>query len=97
MICIFGNEVVPSTLVDITGTIDTREKMLCCHDSQRSWLLAHHDVDEYIESMKAFAAERGRLIAGDYAEGFRQHLGNSFGQDNILKKELGDLVKETKK
>ncbi len=87
-----GNDIEPSFVVDIAETIEIKEKMLCCHDSQRSWLRAHHGVDKYIESMKTFAAKRGQLIGSDFAEGFTQHLGNGFGQDNILKKELTDLV-----
>ena len=90
----FGNKIEPSILVDITSVIDTKEQMLCCHQSQRSWLKAHHGIDEYVESMKRFAQERGAKTGCDYAEGFRQHLGHSFPQDNILKLELGDLVYE---
>jgi len=44
----FGNPFQPSIYVDITGEISLKEKMLACHDSQRSWLLLHHKVDEYI-------------------------------------------------
>ena len=91
-----GREVKPSFLVDITGTIDTKEKMLCCHDSQQSWLLAHHGMDKYIDFMKNFAAQRGKTINTEFAEGFNQHLGNGFPQENILKAELSDLVKEIK-
>jgi len=91
---IFGKEIKPSIYVDITSVIETKEKMLCCHKSQRDWLLAHHGMDEYTESMKRFAAIRGSEIKCQYAEGFRQHLGHSYPQDNILKNELKSLVKE---
>jgi hypothetical protein len=70
----------------------TKEKMLASHASQRNWLLAHHKVDEYILAMKRFGEQRGGEINVTYAEGFRQHLGHSFPQDNILKEILGDLV-----
>ena len=72
--------------------IDTKQKMLSSHKSQRQWLLKHHGVDEYIDSMKRFAKDRGSSIAKEYGEGFRQHLGHAFPNDNILKKELGPLV-----
>jgi hypothetical protein len=47
--------------------------------------------------MKRHAENRGREVNVMYAEGFRQHLGHSFPQDNILKKQLGELciVRET--
>ena len=89
---IFGKNIQPSMAVDITGTIDIKEKMLCCHESQRNWLLAHHGMDKYTVSMKEFSAARGELIGCDFAEGFRQHLGHAFSKDNILKAELGELV-----
>ena len=84
----FGDEIEPSIVVDISGAMDVKEEMLCCHKSQRDWLMAHHGVDEYIRSMKEFASKRGKKIKCDYAEGFRQHLGHSYPQDNILKKEF---------
>jgi len=87
-----GTEVKPSMYVDVTATIDIKEKMLCCHESQRNWLLKHHGVDDYVISMKKLAERRGREIGCGFAEGFRQHLGHAYPQDNILKSELGDLV-----
>ena len=63
--------------------------MLARHESQRNWLLTHHKMDEYILAMKRFAGERGAETGTDYAEGFRQHLGHGFPQDNVLKVILG--------
>jgi len=91
---IFGKEIRPSIYVDITSVMETKEKMLCCHKSQRDWLMAHHGMDEYVESMKRHAQKRGREINCKYGEGFRQHLGHGYPQDNILKSELKNLVKE---
>ena len=91
---IFGNDVKPKIYVDITSVIDRKERMLCCHKSQRDWLLAHHGMDEYLESMKRFAKKRGQEVNFQYAEGFRQHLGHGYPQDNILKAELKNLVTE---
>lgn len=88
----FGKEIKAGTIVDITGVIDTKDKMLCCHESQRHWLMTHHGMDEYVNMMKASGEKRGREISSDFAEGFRQHLGHAYPQDNILKAELGDLV-----
>jgi len=88
----FGVEVKPSTIVDISEVIDIKEKMLCCHESQRHWLLTHHGMDEYVNMMKMYSQKRGMEINSRFAEGFRQHLGHAYPQDNILKSELGNLV-----
>jgi LmbE family N-acetylglucosaminyl deacetylase len=90
----FGKRIVPSVYVDISEEIGTKEKMLCCHQSQRQWLMKHHGMDKYTEMMKTFSQRRGKEINTGYAEGFRQHLGHSFPQDNILKTEFGNLVKD---
>ncbi|MBN1807097.1 MAG: PIG-L family deacetylase [Sedimentisphaerales bacterium] len=87
-----GNKIKARTIVDISSVIDIKEKMLCCHESQRNWLLEHHGMDDYVISMKRLGEERGREIGVQFAEGFRQHLGHAYPQDNILKAELGELV-----
>ena len=88
----FGAEVKAGTIVDITSVMETKEKMLCCHESQRNWLLKHHGIDDYVITMKKLGEQRGREINSRFAEGFRQHLGHAYPQDNILKAELGELV-----
>ncbi|MBG0860034.1 MAG: PIG-L family deacetylase [Bacteroidales bacterium] len=89
---IFGSVINPSVYIDITTEIAIKEKMLSCHKSQRDWLLAHHKIDEYILTMKSFAEKRGKEINKLYAEGFRQHLGHGFPQNNILKEALSNMV-----
>jgi LmbE family N-acetylglucosaminyl deacetylase len=89
---ILGKPVIPSMFVNISGEIDIKEKMLACHESQRNWLLTHHKMDEYILAMKRFAQNKGREAGVGYAEGFRQHLGHGFPQENILTGLLRDLV-----
>jgi len=90
----FGAEIKPGMIVDISSVMDTKEKMLCCHESQRHWLMTHHGMDEYVKMMKTSDQKRGREIGSAFAEGFRQHLGHAYPQDNILKAELGKLVHE---
>jgi LmbE family N-acetylglucosaminyl deacetylase len=89
---IFGNEVKASTIVNISDTMKIKERMLLCHESQQNWLMAHHGMDEYIHSMKEASKKRGMEISTEYAEGFRQHLGHAFPQDNVLKRELNEKV-----
>lgn len=86
-----GETVKPSFYVDISSEIQTKEKMLACHESQQSWLQSHHD-SEYIIAMKRFSEKRGTEIGTAYAEGFRQHLGHGYQHENILKEILGGRV-----
>jgi LmbE family N-acetylglucosaminyl deacetylase len=88
-----GNRIAASTVVDISSTMQTKERMFRCHASQRSWLQAHHKIEDYVDSsLKQLSAMRGKEVGVPFAEGFRQHLGHSFPQDNFLEQELGDLV-----
>lgn len=89
----FGEKIKPQFIIDISSVLNVKEKMLCCHKSQRDWLLKHHGIDEYIRTMKDFSGKRGSEINVSYGEGFRQHLGHAFPQDNVLKSKLGDLVR----
>jgi LmbE family N-acetylglucosaminyl deacetylase len=88
----FGSPIHPTTIVNVTSTMPLKEKMFLCHESQLSWLKAHHGLDEYVASMRALAAGRGSLMGVRFAEGFRQHLGHAYPQDNILQVELEGLV-----
>lgn len=85
----FGEEVAMDFHVDVSDTIETKAQMLACHASQRQWLLEHHGMDEYLESMRRWSAAEGRQVGVDYAEGFRQHRGHAYPQDNILAELLG--------
>jgi len=89
---IFGEPVQPGIIVDITSSLDTKAEMLSCHASQRDWLRRQHGTDEYIGAMKEFGGKRGVMIGRPFGEGFRQHLGNAYPADNMLARELGDLV-----
>jgi len=85
----YGQEVHPQFIVDVTDVMDIKEKMLSAHASQREWLRAHHGIDEYVESMKRAAEATGRRIGKKYGEGFRQHLGHGYPNNNII----GELLK----
>lgn len=87
----FGRDVIPGFCIDIGAAIDTKEQMLASHASQRDWLLKHHGIDQYLKAMRDWGAERGRRCGVQYAEAFRQHLGHSYPQDNLLGQLLGTL------
>ena len=53
--------VVPELYVDITDVMDTKIKMLGCHESQRQWLGETQGLDDYLESMCTTSAELGRM------------------------------------
>jgi len=89
-----GNEIASSIIVDITSTFDIKKEMLCCHESQRNWLFEISKMDDYVIMMEDYARKKGREINSKYAEGFRQHLGLNFLNDNILKSELASYVDE---
>jgi LmbE family N-acetylglucosaminyl deacetylase len=89
---LFGTQIVPTTIVDIDSAIETKAKMLACHASQRDWLLKQHGIDEYINAMHESSRVRGKQIGVEYGEGFRQHLGHGYPQDNLLAAELSELA-----
>jgi LmbE family N-acetylglucosaminyl deacetylase len=79
-----GRDIVPGFCVDVSAAIETKSEMLGCHVSQRNWLAKQHGIDNYIDSMRDWTARRGKEHGVAFAEGFRQHLGHSYPQDNIL-------------
>jgi LmbE family N-acetylglucosaminyl deacetylase len=80
-----GNPVKPTTIIDITASLDTKLQMLSCHASQRQWLRAHHGIDEYLQAVSRHARNRGKLIRKTYAEAFIQHRGHAFPSTDLLK------------
>jgi LmbE family N-acetylglucosaminyl deacetylase len=86
-----GRDVPPRFCIDISGVIDVKAAMLARHASQRDWLLKHHGMDQYVQAMKDWGARRGKGCGVAFAEGFRQHLGHSYPQENVLGKFLGEL------
>ena len=86
-----GRDVTPQFCVDVSGVIDAKAAMLAAHASQRDWLLKHHGMDQYVESMREWCGRRGRECGVAYAEGFRQHLGHGYPRENLLGELLGAL------
>jgi hypothetical protein len=84
-----GIRIEPGFLIDISSVIDIKGDVLAAHDSQREWLMRQHGIDQYIVSMRNWSQERGKEGGVAYAEGFRQHLGHSYPQDNLLGELLG--------
>ena len=84
-----GRPIEPGFRIDIGSALETKADMLAAHVSQRDWLLKHHGMDHYVQSMRDWSAQRGRQAGVAFAEGFRQHLGHGYPQDNLLGQLLG--------
>ena len=65
----------PEYYVDITDELETKLKMLSCHESQLVWLRDHDGVD-ILENTRTYAAFRGMQCGVKYAEGFRRLKAN---------------------
>lgn len=93
---IYGQKISPNIYVDVSSEMELREKMLACHESQRSWLQSHHQMDEYIQAMKDFSAQRGKECGCRYAEGFIQHAGHGYPRQDILSETLSEHIMSPK-
>jgi LmbE family N-acetylglucosaminyl deacetylase len=87
-----GDPVRATTIVDISTTMEKKEQMFLCHESQRSWLAEHHGVEKWLESLRELSRMRGGAVGVRFAEGFRQHRGHAFPRENIIAEELRGLV-----
>jgi LmbE family N-acetylglucosaminyl deacetylase len=88
---LLGRPVSPQFHVDISPLIEEKAALLACHASQRNWLFKHHGMDQYLIAMREWSAHRGRECGVAFAEGFRQHLGHSYPQDNLVGELLGAI------
>jgi len=87
-----GRPIPPRFVVDVADVVERKAAALACHSSQREWLRAQHGIDEYLDSMRSWGAERGRLAGVEHGEGFRQHLGHAYPREDRLRAALGARV-----
>jgi len=66
-----GVDFIPTEFVDITDEIDTKIKMLECHESQLVWMKEHDGID-FSDMVRTCSKYRGYQCGATYAEGFRQ-------------------------
>ena len=88
---IWGRPLPLTCAADISTVMETKQRMLACHASQRDWLAHHHHCDQYIEMMKEMSRAQGKLAGCPAAEGFIQHRGDGYPQDHLLARLLGGL------
>ena len=58
----FGHAIPAGVKVDISSVIESKAQALEAHHSQRAWLLKHHGVDEFVESMKNWGRVQGKPL-----------------------------------
>jgi len=87
-----GRSVPPDFFVNVGAQMETKTAMLAEHASQREWLLKHHGMDDYLETMKTWTRENGARAGVEYAEGFRRYKGHPYPQSPLLETLLGATV-----
>jgi LmbE family N-acetylglucosaminyl deacetylase len=87
-----GHPVLPDFFVNVAAQMETKTAMLAEHGSQREWLLKHHGLDNYLETMKTWTRENGRRAGVEYAEGFRHYKGHPYPESPLLEELLGVTV-----
>lgn len=92
LVDIFGRPLPMQFGIDVGEVMETKERMLACHESQREWLRFINHFDAYLEVMRNWTKEQGQQIGRSYGECFIQHLGNAYPTNNILKELLGEVV-----
>jgi len=84
-----GRRVAPDFAVDIGPWTQIKRAMLAAHESQTSWLLKQHGIDDPLASMLALSRRRGRDFGVDHAEGFRQYRHEPYPRSPLLQDLLG--------
>lgn len=90
---ILGNEIPSNIFVDISKVFGRKADMLACHASQRVFLREQQGIADPLEMQRQMAETAGRMAGLPLAEGFRQHLGQGFPNDNRLAEYLPGLVR----
>ncbi len=84
-----GVTVRPDFVVNVESVFASKREMLACHASQRAWLLKHHGMDDYLETMEEWTRACGALAGFPFGEGFRQYKGHPYPETPLLQELLG--------
>ncbi len=87
-----GNKVRPDFAVNVARFMETKRRMLLAHESQRSWVLKQHGIDNYVGSMEAWAAKQGQSVGMEFAEGFRQYTWHPYPRTPLLQELVGEAL-----
>ena len=78
--------------VDVTAQFDAKRAMLGAHQSQRSWVLKQHGIDDYTGAMEAGTRRRGKHFGVVCAEGFRHYKGHPYPATPLLEDLVGSAL-----
>ncbi len=87
-----GNPVAPDFVVNVEPVLERKKEMLARHQSQRAWLLKHHGVDDYLNTMERWTRECGERAGIGFGEGFRIYRGHPYPRTPLLEELLGPGV-----
>jgi LmbE family N-acetylglucosaminyl deacetylase len=79
-----GRPIMADFIVDVSSTFDIKREMLAAHVSQRTWLQAHHEMDDYIETMERWTRVCGQRGGIELGEGFRHYKGHPYPESPLL-------------
>lgn len=84
-----GRPIAPDFVVNVESAFEQKKMMLARHKSQRDWLLKHHGIDDYLDTMERWTRECGRRAGLEFGEGFRLYKGHPYPQTPLLEELLG--------
>lgn len=87
-----GSVVSPDFVVNVESVFEEKKMMLARHKSQRDWLLKHHGIDDYLDTMERWTRECGRRAGIEFGEGFRRYKGHPYPQTPLLEELLGESL-----
>jgi LmbE family N-acetylglucosaminyl deacetylase len=89
-----GRPTLPDFVVNVESVFEEKKLMLARHRSQRDWLLRHHGIDDYLDTMERWTRECGIRAGLEFGEGFRLYKGHPYPQTPLLEELLGpELVR----
>jgi LmbE family N-acetylglucosaminyl deacetylase len=87
-----GNKIAPDFAVNVEAQMETKRHMLSAHESQLSWVVKQHGINDYTGSMDAWTRKRGKSFGVGYAEGFRQYKCHPYPTTPLLQDLVGSAL-----
>jgi LmbE family N-acetylglucosaminyl deacetylase len=91
-----GSKIAPPHFyVDVTSVIETKRKMLGCHESQICLMKHMHKIDDFFGYVLEGNRNYGKMAGVEYAEVYWQHLGGGFQQEPQVQNDLSEFLIKT--
>jgi LmbE family N-acetylglucosaminyl deacetylase len=88
-----GSQIVPPHFyVNVTSAIETKKKMLGFHISQIELMRHMHKMDDFFGFVLEGNRNYGRLVGGEYAEVYGQHVGGGFQKEPQGQNDLSEFL-----